>query len=153
MKRIEFQLFKLEGPRWKERLIKSFHISEELVRFLPGEKFISFKILRFWYNKVLYILIEYLKISFYQRQRENVIIRTKLPDKSPMMPISGQYSGFDRFFRSFITLYRNYVTKIFRKKCRKNEYRYEAFTGRTIENRIYDCSGKRMMIENDQIDR
>ena len=28
-----------------------------------------------------------------------------------------------------------------------------AFTGRTIENRIYYYSGKGMMIENDQIDR
>ena len=100
MKRIDFQLFKLEGPRWKERLIKSyfFHISEELIFFLLREKFISFKNITILIYQGVIFLIEYLKISFYERQRENVIIQTKLPDKSPMIPISGQYSGFDHFW-------------------------------------------------------
>ena len=66
--------------------------------FLPREKFISFKNITILIYQGVIFLIEYLKISFYERQRENVIIQTKLPDKSPMIPISGQYSGFDHFW-------------------------------------------------------
>ena len=66
--------------------------------FLPREKFISFKNITILIYQGVIFLIEYLKISFYERQRENVITQTRLPDKSPMIPISGQYSGFDHFW-------------------------------------------------------
>ena len=149
MKRIDFQLFKLEGPRWKERLIKSyFYIFQRNWFFLPREKFIPLKNITILIYQGVIFLIEYLKISFYERQREKTLLfklnyRTKVRwFRYPVsIPVSIAFG--------FITLYRIFV--LIKDYVKMN--RYWTFTGKIIENRIYCYSGKGLMIETDQIDR